>query len=301
MQEGRYRIGGCVFNLNFDGFRILDWPHPFYTPFYSRLTPQIHLNIRRVKSLPDSESVSKLKFSALYGGVHDWKIFSHKQGFQIDLFNSATDRCDKRAFVASDFSRGELFVRKDEWHMDRLLRPFLDLVLVNYLALQEGVMMHASSVRVENQGFLFTGYSGAGKTTMARFWNSRTGNIQVLNDERSVIKHQNNEWKLFGTPWPGDGYMVGGGEAPLTAVFIVRHGKTNTMKSLSPLEALQNLMAQIYAPYWKREQLENVVSSLEGIVKNVPCYQLDFVKDIKVTHFIEKYLAGHGRHQRTGV
>ena len=110
MLEGRFLIGGCVFQLNLDGVSLLDWPHPFYTPFQTRLSPDIFVVVRRVKKLPISPDPKKNKFTARFMEIRDWEIFDDAGQYSVNLFNSATDRCNKRALVSSDFSHAELFV-----------------------------------------------------------------------------------------------------------------------------------------------------------------------------------------------
>ena len=64
----------------------------------------------------------------------------------------------------------------------------------------DGFLLHASGVISKGRGYIFTGVSGAGKTTAAEA--SKKNGI-ILSDEIVALRKIGKSWKLFGTPFMG--------------------------------------------------------------------------------------------------
>ena len=73
---------------------------------------------------------------------------------------------------------------------EREIDPFeypLDGLILYYLTVINGdIMIHASGVNNQGQGYLFSGVSGKGKSTMAKLWNN-TG-AKVIHDDRLIYQ-----------------------------------------------------------------------------------------------------------------
>lgn len=65
------------------------------------------------------------------------------------------------------------------------------------------ILIHASSVVVQDKCFIFLGNSGLGKTTLARIFYEHFGENTVLNDDLLVLQKKRKELIVYGTPWVG--------------------------------------------------------------------------------------------------
>jgi len=63
----------------------------------------------------------------------------------------------------------------------------------------QGFLMHSSAVDLENNGVLFFGRSGAGKTTICTMF----GQDNILNDEINLIHKRKNDVYIYSTPFLG--------------------------------------------------------------------------------------------------
>jgi hypothetical protein len=64
-----------------------------------------------------------------------------------------------------------------------------------------GLLIHGCGLRHAAIGVVFPGVSGAGKTTLAR---KAPDSADVLSDELVAVRHLEDGWRVFGTPFWGD-------------------------------------------------------------------------------------------------
>jgi len=110
---------------------------------------------------------------------------------------------------------------------------FVRLTYSSLLLKHNGFLLHASGVISKGKGYIFTGISGAGKTTVAEA-SKRCG--AVLSDEIVAVRKTGNVWKLFGTPFMG--LMKGGGKnktAKAPTVFFLKQARENAVR-IMPIE-----------------------------------------------------------------
>ena len=127
---------------------------------------------------------------------------------------------------------------KNEYAMDSLLRMFLSWELLS----RTGFLLHAATVVRDGRAYVFTGRSGAGKSTVASL--SPAGS--VLTDEISLLRKESGEWRAYGTPFWGEFRAAGSNtSAPVAGIFQLVQAKVNEAKGLPKLEFLRVLLTNI--------------------------------------------------------
>jgi hypothetical protein len=119
--------------------------------------------------------------------------------------------------------------------IDCVLRTVHSLIL----ARQGGFLVHAASaIRGGGKAFLFSGVSGAGKTTISRL---APPDVTLLTDEISYVRREGNRYLACGMPFAGELARVGENQsAPLGALFLLEKGLHNRIE---PVEALRKLFS----------------------------------------------------------
>jgi hypothetical protein len=162
-----------------------------------------------------------------------------------------------------------------------------EILAAQLLARRGGLMLHACGVQADPRtGFVFSGVSGAGKTTTARLW-SQHSPARLMSDERLVVRKQKGEFFLYSTPWNSPEFAIARLSAPLTKLFFLRHAESNRVRRLGLTEAVSTLLPRAYLPTWDRVGMENTLQFLEELVRAAPCYEFGFTPDQRAIEFVQ--------------
>src|SRR5213082_2416074 len=118
---------------------------------------------------------------------------------------------------------------RNQYALDSLLRVLLSWKLLGH----RGFLLHAATVVRDGKAYIFTGRSGAGKSTVA----SLSPEGSVLTDEISLLRREHGMWRAYGTPFWGEFRAAGLNiSAPLAGVFrLVQAGsEEHTSELQSP-------------------------------------------------------------------
>jgi hypothetical protein len=136
----------------------------------------------------------------------------------------------------------------------------------------------------DGRAFLFSGVSGAGKTTIARLAPS---DVTLLTDEISYVVKDSREYFAFGTPFAGELARVGENlRAPLAEVFLLTQGPTNKIEPLDTAVAAHALLRNTLFFAEDPEMVDAVFQSVCDFVRRVPVRRLTFLPDAKVWELI---------------
>ena len=190
------------------------------------------------------------------------------------------ERGDFRAEWDPSTRRGWIRQSPNPYSLDSVLRIVHTLIL----AREGGMLMHSSSAVRNGRAYLFSGVSGAGKTTMARL---APPDVHVLTDEMSYVSREADGYYAYGTPFAGD--LARPGEnlrAPLTAIYLLRQGPENRIEDLSPADAVRGLMANILFFAHDPELVQAVFAAAIDLAERVPVRRLTFLPDARVWELI---------------
>ncbi|MFH1191658.1 MAG: hypothetical protein V1670_05635 [Candidatus Omnitrophota bacterium] len=178
------------------------------------------------------------------------------------------------------------------WNTSDIIYDFLQVLLINYFAQRnQGIFTHSIGVKdLDGSGLLFSGKSGAGKSTTARLWHKHS-KAMVLNDDRIIVRKLNGKFFIYGSPWHGEfsDYLASRIEsAPLKRIFFIHHSPENIATRISPKQAFSLLYSALFPTFWDKNCLENIAAFCDDLVKNVPCCSLGFVNDKRMIEFVRK-------------
>lgn len=140
----------------------------------------------------------------------------------------------------------------------------------------DGLFLHASAVVLDGKAYLFSGHSGAGKSTHTRIWQQVFGpDARVINDDKPVLRRIDGKWIAYGTPWCGkDGININE-KAPLAGICYLKKAQKNEIRRLSKREALERILAQTIRKFPDRERLDRMLLLLEQLLSEIPVYELE--------------------------
>jgi hypothetical protein len=167
--------------------------------------------------------------------------------------------------------------------------PLAELMMVNLLAHGRGVLLHACAVKEGDQGILFAGHSGDGKSTIAELWRSQSGST-VLSDDRVIVRKKDGQFWIYGTPWHGDVPAHDPVTVPLSQIFIIQHARQNQISPLKPVECASRLFVRSFPTFWYSQGVEFSIDFLGQLTQEVLCTELGFIPDESLIHFVKEHV-----------
>jgi hypothetical protein len=190
------------------------------------------------------------------------------------------ERGDFRAEWDPFTSRGRIEQTINPYSLDSVLR----IVHTLLLARKGGFLVHASSAIRNGRAFLFSGVSGAGKTTMARL---APPDAALLTDEISYVTMEDGKYTAVGTPFFGELARVGENlRAPIECVYLLAKGPENKIEPIVGADAIRGLLGNILFFARDPEFVKLVFDAAFDFVSRVPVRRLTFVPDSRVWELI---------------
>jgi hypothetical protein len=175
---------------------------------------------------------------------------------------------------------------------DLFYGPTLELLMVNYLAQDAGVIVHACGINRHGRGILFVGESGAGKSTLAKLWDQEKG-IDILSDDRIIVRKKAGQFWMYGTPWHGEAKFVSDKGVRLEKIFFLQHDQKNSIKDVHGTSPILQFLKASFPPFWDAKGVEFTLEFLNDLVVSVPCRELSFTPDRSVIDYIKAQGTGH--------
>jgi hypothetical protein len=256
------QIGGIPIGLSTADDRFFALLRERYEGFLSSALPEFGLEFELI----DKRTASDADVHVRRDG-NDWLI----------------ERGDFRACLNLETKCGIVRQTVNPYSLDSVIRILHSLIL----AKRGGFLLHAASGICEGTAYLFSGVSGAGKTTMTRL---APPDITLLTDEISYIRPSKDGYAAFGTPFAGE--LAKPGEncsAPIGALFFLEKGSSNLLEELVPAEAVRRLMRNILFFAEDKFLVDTLMATACEFVERVPIRRLTFYPDGRVWDEIRQF------------
>lgn len=182
--------------------------------------------------------------------------------------------------VNSFFSKAYVYLPKEV----RLHTFFLDNCLMLLYAFAtanlDTLLLHASVVENKEQGFIFLGKSGTGKSTHSRLWLEHIAETKLLNDDNPIIRIVEDKAYVFGSPWSGKTPCYRNNKASLKGILKLRQAPKNEIRRLSTLQAYANILPACSCMRWEDCMMQGIHSTVEKLVVTIGCHHLDCLPDV---------------------
>jgi hypothetical protein len=257
-------IGGIPIALSTSDPNFLDLLRRRYEGFLGTSSPEFELEFDLITPTPNSDDDVRVRRDG-----NEWLL---QRGDFLARWNPRT-------------GRGKVRQNSNPYSLDSVMRIVHSLILAE----RGGFLLHAASAIHNGRAYLFSGVSGAGKTTMTRL---APPDVVLLTDEISYVRPSDGEqgYSAFGTPFAGE--LAKSGEncsAPVAGLFFLAQGPTNRFDELPTEESVRRLMRNILFFAKDRRLVEKLFATACDFVARVPIRQLTFYPDGKVWDEIRNF------------
>ena len=282
---------GRCWNLTLAGVTIrmeLQEPVPMtdaFRPFLTACVPDYTGRFSLVRELPDFDG------RALYTG-NCYRV--HPDGSKS--FFDAPRNLTPYALARTDYDAGtvEVAYRSEGAHcVSQMDNSFFHLGFEGLLIRRDRVCFHASCIRTQKGGILFSGPSGIGKSTQSALWCEHRG-AELLNGDRPILHRTKDGFLAWGSPYAGSSRCHVNESVSVTAVVFLSKEKENGIRRLKTGEAFRRLYAGLTIYSWDREFVDRASALAIALAEQVPCYALGCVPDETAVACLERRLEEDG-------
>ncbi|MFV2047234.1 hypothetical protein KDJ21_013575 [Metabacillus litoralis] len=139
-----------------------------------------------------------------------------------------------------------------------------------------GILLHSSCVIDNDNAHIFSGHSGAGKSTAARLSSPR----ELLSDEASIIKISPDSVTVFDSPFRSElNSKCINTSFELGSIQLLHQSLKNKREQIQKSNSMLHLMDKVF--YWDDSPKETtkIFHLLHYLVHQVPIYDLHFQKN----------------------
>lgn len=178
--------------------------------------------------------------------------------------------------IDEDFRHGVINVERDPlFGIDNALIIMYALATVR----RQTAVFHASVVSYRGRGYLFLGPSGTGKSTHSRLWLEHIKGAELVNDDNPVVRIEDGEVRVYGTPWSGKTPCYRNVSYPVGGIVHLSQAPHNVIRRLKGIESYAVLMSSISGVRWDKGMAEGLHDTENRLAQLVAVWHLDCLPD----------------------
>lgn len=139
-----------------------------------------------------------------------------------------------------------------------------------------GMMLHSSSIMMDENAYLFSARSGTGKSTHTALWQKVYGKdrAQNFNDDKPAIRIIDSKAYACGTPFSGKSDINLNVIVPLKAICFIERSENDYIEKIPPFKAIPLIINQTIFKGQPPEIQQKVQNMIAKIISIVPVYKL---------------------------
>ena len=244
-------------------------------------SPDLPKTAERVFHAPFVEEINGIQ---IRNKTNFWSVWKDHSGLFIRTILPLS-LSEKNAILKFSLTEREwdLWIDGSDKETDPFDYPLDGLILYYITVIHGDIMIHASGVTNAGQGYLFSGISGKGKSTLAKLWEDV--GAKVIHDDRLILRNTQHGYRMFNTPVYNNDEPH---ESPLNKIFIIEHGIANKLVPVKEATAVSLVMANCIQHNWESDIIARLLESVSFMCGTVPTVRLFFKPERSVIdHILE--------------
>lgn len=277
-----------VYYLSVAGIPIqIESEHPLgenteFLPFLTEAcAADICVTVRKVDSLP--QAMHRTLYSDLFCRVGCDRN-GHLQKF---FFQNADCVCPK--IVATYHPDGKQIILEHATEKLDIQTCFYCLGFESILLDRDKISLHAACVETALGGILFSGVSGAGKSTQADLWQKHR-NARYINGDRPILSKEGDRWYAWGSPYAGSSNVYVNDCCAVSAIVFPEKANSCFLRKLEPAEAFRRIWEGLTVRSWDSSYVEKVSLLAIDLLTTIPVYLYGCTPERESVMFLEAEL-----------
>lgn len=250
---------------------------PSFSPFISEKEGDVILEMEVVEgTAPDFHALEEIgQFDC--GGANHGVYRDADGGYSFEI---SLPTCDGGALSCcltanADFSRCRSVLvgttaRQHQFGLNNALMIAYAFSTAPY----DTLLVHASVIRHQGYGYLFTAPSGTGKSTHTHLWYKYIPGCDLMNDDNPIVRIIDGETRIFGSPWSGKTPCYRNIWAPVGAITRLEQRPENTIRRMAPVEAFAALLPAVSSMKWDERVYGSICQTLSKLLRLTAIYWL---------------------------
>lgn len=272
MQKFNFSIADFVCQLSFLNDTHKDVCLDNYSPFLTKKNDNTLFNLKVTDSIKNNDTYQP------YGDYSDElaniKFFKSIEGNWKILIAPPNTKNFCTLEIFSNFKEATLVMPKDKSSYDFCLNNCIMLLFSIITASKDTIIMHASVIENEDEGFAFLGKSGTGKSTHSNLWLQHIPNSSLLNDDNPIIRIINEEVYIYGTPWSGKTPCYKSRRVKLKAIIRLEQAPNNNIEKLNLLKSYASILSSTSKISWDETIMNGIHATVEKIASKINAFKL---------------------------
>jgi hypothetical protein len=273
-------IGGFIFELNAQTpLKIEEGYLPFLTE-----DQVVDVQIECLKGYPENYVKPTIHYQAKTPEGVLWELNQEEHRTCILVYNPNDLRVLQQiAYWDQENKSWQIHVlESQDGAIDPLAYPLGPLIWYFLSTVEDFLMIHGSAVVLNQQTRVFSGFSGVGKSTMAKLW-EQNRQATIINDDRLILRKIADEWFVYNTPMF---YAAEPQMGKLHTVFFPYHAPANKIEKLNGVAALSKLLAHTIHHGHNKAHVQHHMDIATQLISQIACHQLGVVPTSEVIDFV---------------
>lgn len=214
-----------------------------------------------------------------------WELWQDE--FNHYVFTQPKQSPQRWVFIDPEFRNGKIigdFSAYKQNHVYPL--QYIDIVIFsNWLANFGDMILHASGIAFNGEGFCFIGHSRAGKSTLVGDIANIPG-VTVLGEDQVVLRKIDNHFMIYGTPWHERLDMCSPTGVPLKKIFFLDRNASQVIAPVRDFDAVVKIMQTAFFPVYRPEAVQGILARLSSLEGNVHINTLAYERGTNILQVI---------------
>ena len=192
--------------------------------------------------------------------------------------------------IASTYSADGKYILVE--HLPRQLdlqTCFYCLSFESILLSRDRISLHAACVETQYGGILFSGVSGAGKSTQAELWQQHRS-VRQINGDRPILSRDGKLWQAWGSPYAGSSRVYVNDFCSVSAIVLPQKAKTCSLRRMPAAEAFRRIWEGLTVRSWDAAFVDKASALAMDLITSVPVYEFACTADPTAVAFLEEEL-----------